>query len=363
MFEWLKKLLFREKIVLPPSTWDFENEEIKPEDAVYGMVFGEVDFSGKPSRDWSAFLPTHEIQSWGDCVTFSRLNCAETKAIEDGVTINGKEVNFSDLYLAVKSGTTQNGNGLHQVAEYSRKYGVVLEEDCPYTTNWQERQRRVDAVPDTVTRYKLGNNAWLDRVNGEVPVNILKSALDHTPVQVGVGLGETYQNGGVIQKPRNVSVYHAMMCFYVDENNQKHCYDHYNRKVVVLSADYPILFAKSFRDLPENWKGIGVDASILHKRLLGKLIIRTEVDKGAAGELYRVYEDRLEHLKIRIGDKQLQEQVLHCIPAFYNITEAEFETLLEAVFVASGKKSKDDVITESAEAVDFGKTYLETIKK
>lgn len=334
---WAKIISFfrRNKIELPPSTWDRASEVVDDMDAQFETVFGSQDYSGKPSRDWRGLYPKHEIQKWGDCVTFSRNNCAEVKAKEKGVVDDyGEEMNFSDLYLAVGSGTTENGNGLKNVAEFARKNGVVLEKDCPYTNDWGDRQNRFLQAKNK-KRYKFGNWSWVIPGSQTTNRNVLKSALDKDIVQIGVGLGDTYRNGGVIKHPSQYTVYHAITLGYIDDKDQLYCLDHYNRREVVFDKNYPVIFAMSFADLPETWRGEGSEDLLFYQRMIGKMIIRPLApdERGAA---YRIFEDKIAKVHFNISDKQLFEETTdeYWRPKkkFLGVSEVDFARLKKIAF-------------------------------
>ncbi|MAH44115.1 hypothetical protein CL614_10440 [archaeon] len=337
MLTWFKNL-FRKKLQLPPSS--FIPEEPGENDAFDDEVFGSMEFGSRPSKDWRKFRPVHEIQSYGDCVSFSRLNCAESQAKIDGVTDdNGEELNFSDLYLAVKSGTSQRGNSLKRVAEYARKHGIVLEKFCEYTRSWGQRASRVASTPSYAKRYKLGNYAWVKRDSKGLDRNYIKNSQEKGPIQIGVGLGETYRYAGeVITPPKNISVWHALESDYTDEVDQVYAYDHYNRANVVFSADYPITFAMTFKDLPENWRGEGVDESKFYNRMIGKFILRAE----GAGELYEVLEDKMVKIVFTISNKKIWDALHETLrPMIVGVNEKDFKRLEQVAFKAEGVKEAD----------------------
>ena len=87
---WIKRLLLKFKPL--PQSWNINEERVDEKDAWFDDVFGSAEFAGA-TRDWRKHAPKHEVQRWGDCVSFSRNNCAEIMSVEDG-----DEFNFSDLY-------------------------------------------------------------------------------------------------------------------------------------------------------------------------------------------------------------------------------------------------------------------------
>ena len=103
ILNWIKKVLGIKYNISKYQSWDRsaeddEYDEIK--DAHFEEIFGKITFGSFPSKDWSKFLPLKEIQAFGDCVSFSRTNCAEIKAREEEVfDENGNEFNFLEFFL------------------------------------------------------------------------------------------------------------------------------------------------------------------------------------------------------------------------------------------------------------------------
>lgn len=329
MIKWLINL-FRRKYKMPDGSWDFFSEKIYDTDAIYEDIFGSIDFGGKASKDWRPYAPKLEIQSFGDCVSFSRTSCAEIKAKYKGAKDpDGDDWNFSDVDLAVGSGTSLKGNSLRRVAEYARKTGVSLEKDIPYIRNWSKRLALYNAGKK-FTKYKLGNWSWV-----KPNVNSLKSALDDSPLQIGIGVGSNWRIGKIIKDLLNYLFYHAIVLLHIDEEGVYHIYDSYRPKYKTLDPKYNILFAMSFRDLPSGWRGINTDGERLHKRLIGKYILRSE----ANGELYFVSKDRISYITISISNKDLTEQFhkfLRLNKKFLGISEKDFKKLKETIIVSGG---------------------------
>mgnify|MGYP001592537820 CR=1 FL=1 len=78
--------------------------------------------------DWTPYLPVGEKQTgrddYMDCTCRSLTTCIETQEKR----FTGKEVNYSDRFLAKRSGVTRQGNYLDKVAETARKEGLVAQE-------------------------------------------------------------------------------------------------------------------------------------------------------------------------------------------------------------------------------------------
>lgn len=216
------------------------------EDAVYEQVFGTAE--DKPI-DWTPYLPNFERQgNTAFCVSFARLNCAETMAKRDKL-----ELNLSDRHLGVVSNTTKQGNGLKAVAEAFRKKGIVKEGlfkwKSEYLINPEKYWKEIfdtSPIPKEARRYYGGNYSW-------VSTKLIKSALAHSPIQIAFGVGETYHDI-IIRKPKNITSYHSVMLYHINPDGNYRIFDSADGAKKILDKDYPIIQAMSFRDLPENWK-------------------------------------------------------------------------------------------------------------
>lgn len=85
-----------------------------------------------PNSDWTPYLVRPEKQYFQNfdtmaCVSFATNNAMEMQIKQQ----TGREVNFSDRFLAKKSGTTNQGNWVYIVLDTVRNVGVVHEEEWP----------------------------------------------------------------------------------------------------------------------------------------------------------------------------------------------------------------------------------------
>jgi len=116
-----------------------------------------------PDGDWTKWLPDGEKQSNGidtmACVSFSLLNCIETQEY----FLTGKQVNYSDRWLAKISGTTKQGNYLVSVAEAVNQYGLVREESWlpPDLDNYTWEQYYAEPGPAKHKELLAEGQEWL----------------------------------------------------------------------------------------------------------------------------------------------------------------------------------------------------------
>ena len=121
-------------------------------DETQWQLGGTTEISGSPLTDghWirTNFVPRGERQIKGfdvfGCVTFSYLNALEILYHR----IKGKVINFSDRWLYIISGTTENGNNQQTVAEAARKNGLINEADLPCVGNSQEEYADPKIITD-----------------------------------------------------------------------------------------------------------------------------------------------------------------------------------------------------------------------
>ena len=158
----------------------------RPDDYVAGTLPYEVR---NPSGDWTPYLPIGEIQyspkeDWRDCVSRSYTNCIE---IQERF-LTGTEGNYSDRFLAKRSGTKREGNYLYKVADTGRNEGLILQVDYPDTEgDWDEQY--TDIQEPKLTELLDKGKQWLEKwdvKNEDIPVtkeSFIKH-LKHAPLQV-----------------------------------------------------------------------------------------------------------------------------------------------------------------------------------
>ena len=198
-------------------------------------------------------------------MTYSRHKCAEAVARKSGT-----ELNLSDRYLGVISGTSQRGNSLKKVSETFRKGGSVKEEECPWGSGWLSNPwnywnliNDLSQVRKDARRYRGGSYSLV------YSKSAIRNALAFSPVQIGVGVGSNWENS-VVYKPSSILAYHAITLYNMDD---KYLYiqDSLGREFKKLDINYPIAVAQSFRDLPDNWKELNNNMEQIElKRVNGK---------------------------------------------------------------------------------------------
>jgi hypothetical protein len=144
---------------------------------------GSIPYEVKlESGDWRPFVPVGEKQRPNTvdvmaCVTFSDMNSLETQNIQQ----TGKELNFSDRFIAKLSGTTHDGNYLDKVADTVRNLGVVMESDyaAPANFTWDSYYSE---VPQDVLKKALKVNMAYEFCTGTA--DVLSYHLKQAPIQI-----------------------------------------------------------------------------------------------------------------------------------------------------------------------------------
>lgn len=177
--------------------------EKKDKDFVAGSLPYQVL---NPSGDWTAYLPTGETQRshYVDsqaCVTFSCLNVLETQY----KFLTGREINFSDRFIAKLSGTTSQGNSVQKVLDTINTYGLVLESDWPAPANFTWASYYSD-IPQSV----------LDKANKNFKVEYefhypnqtdYSKELKHVPFEMIIEAGNPYHSVEMVNTTQEFDSY------------------------------------------------------------------------------------------------------------------------------------------------------------
>lgn len=173
--------------------------EFSPTTYVGGTLPYEIR---NPSGDWTPYLPKGEKQfgkeDWMDCVSRSLTNSVEVQH----KFFTKEEVNYSDRFLAKRSGTTRQGNYLDRVAESARKDGLILQEYYPDTDgSWDEQYVEIPNLNELLFEGQKFLKDWYIKYE-RVPFDptSLKYHLKHAPLQVivpGHAVVDIYNDGAI----------------------------------------------------------------------------------------------------------------------------------------------------------------------
>lgn len=262
-------------------------EKIVPGAAIYDFVFQDhIGAAPKASKDWRPVMQPRERQGWWPfCVTYSRLACAEAVAKAKGLNFR-----LSRLVLGVLSGTggywhgQTSGNSLEAVSETFRNKADVLADVREFTADeityaGQDVWDKAFQLPDSIgsaDKYFGGSHSWV------IGKAAMVAALEFSPLQIACGIGDTWENDGVVKTPSAITAYHAITVCFIDAANQIYIQDSIGKEWKILSPDYPLTGIKSFRDLPDNWKDLnakGQGMQILEVEGETTLVLKTQDNK------------------------------------------------------------------------------------
>jgi hypothetical protein len=221
-------------------------KEINPFDWRLGGVSGAEKKVIREDGDYTNFLPDLELQKNKifdsmACVSFSALNCLETLAKVEGISLNR-----SDRFTAKESGTTKKGNSMRQVAESIRKiHGTVEEHVWPFDRDTFDWDTYYSEIPDTI---KALGKEFLEEweVLWEwVPTDDLREALKYGPIQVTVDAWPAPNSKGLYTRRVERGYNHAVM-LYKSTDEAYEIYDHYDKKYKKLVPDYQFGHAIQF---------------------------------------------------------------------------------------------------------------------
>lgn len=213
---------------------------------------GKIQLAGLPIRpdgQWDAFLPPDEFQSRSTlepmcCTSFGTLNCVEILQKQEF----GDTTNWSDRFLAWKSGTTRNGNDPHKVAETLRKSGTTTEEDWPYNsdiTTWEQFyakpsfQTEVNGIAGFQGSFQFGHQ-W---VNPDI--QSMKNALQRSPLGVDVYAWNMSDGEGIYHREGMASEHWVCIYGYVQGKYWK-CMDSYSQTHKRLAWDFGFSMVKEY---------------------------------------------------------------------------------------------------------------------
>lgn len=249
----------------------------RPTDFVAGAETGISTYFNNPSGNWSASLPLDERQKINGfetdaCVTFSHTNNLEIEgdfAIANGLwqpssvqwlKDNGYidasgHLNFSDRALAKMSGTTQAGNNLVNVADTSRKLGLVAEADWVFPVD-EITASPADAwniyyaaVPDAViakaaefVKHFTIQYEWVAYPGKVTTMQDFAVELTKSPLQIATAVCAGWNDAPIIQAC-GAGTQHATTMFAVEPGKVFHIYDHYLPFKKEFADAYTITYA------------------------------------------------------------------------------------------------------------------------
>lgn len=253
---------------------DYGYVESPIEEESYFLGFGLLPVDEiQPDGQWDNFLPVYEGQSRGrfdsmNCSNYGTLNCLETLYKR----IFGEEMNWSERYTGVMTGTSRRGNDPHKVAEIIRKEsGLIPENELPFTDEINSWEKYYFPTPMTWKYLEMGKkflgsfavgHEW---VFTEGPVKtkqrLLVEALKFSPIGVSVRAWKMNPKTGRYFKKDGEDDTHWVMLYGYVEGEYWKVYDHYNKTFKELEWHYDFGRAKRYymeAITPEQQRKVGL---------------------------------------------------------------------------------------------------------
>lgn len=266
------------KLLTPIPNEGVKPEQIKDTDWISGKETGIV--YEQISDKWEDYLPKAELQrelfETYSCVSFTLNNVVETllnkyiaseklskKALyylnEKGYIVN-KQVNFSDAYQAIGSGTTKEGNSGSNVCDFTRHNGFIPEAMLPvrgkntydylYNTKITPEMYALGKVFFDRIGYELAYE-WVLIKDGRKAMDTLKTHLKQCPLQVFTPLCPDFMKGKNVKTCSTNVLKHSYMIYNIDDIEKLYnAFDQYEPFKKTLNKDYPIPYALKIALIP-----------------------------------------------------------------------------------------------------------------
>lgn len=237
---------------------------LPPVITVSDYIFGSLDKTKtlkgevlRPDGQWDNDLPEDEMQNRYyfesyNCSNYGTLNCKDT--LENA--LYGSVRDDSERFLGVVSGTSHAGNNPHGVAEAIRKYGLIPEEELPWSPDINSWEEYYSPKPMTKVYLDMGK-VWLKKYEFKheyafhgydslkTKQNKLCEALKYSPI--GISVYAWVQRNGMYYKPSGKSDNHWVECYGYVKGKYWKIFDSYDntRKKVEWNTNFS--FAKKYQ--------------------------------------------------------------------------------------------------------------------
>ena len=211
----------------------------------------------QPNGQWDKFLPKDEFQFNKTLDTQNCTNYGTENAIEIIAKRKfGGEYDYSERYLGVMSGTTEQGNSPHKVAETIRKEsGLIPESLLPFSSIIQSWSQYYSPKPMTEPYLSEGKK-WLDNYtflhewvftdNNPNKIELIKEALKRSPLGISV-YAWLYDNAKECYvKPKGVQDNHWVCLYGYEDGKYWLIFDQYDSTHKNLAWDFDFSCAKKY---------------------------------------------------------------------------------------------------------------------
>lgn len=222
--------------------------------------------------DWFNYTPTKEYQftikyDTMSCTTFSALNSLEMQYkwlrqngfITDEVYALLKEwgyidendnLNLSDWFTAVMSGTTTRGNDFASVWDSIRKHGVLPQkyghkpDDFVSIDEWLDRTKVTTEQKEKALKFlEVFEIAYEFILFGQTKPEVIAEHLKHAPIHIATPVCGGWRVESIVNACGIEQVQHATCSHGSEDKVATLTYDHYDPLNKKLAWDYPIPWA------------------------------------------------------------------------------------------------------------------------
>lgn len=236
------------------TSYGFLPIEITPDQYIFGsdQIKGEVLV---PDGQWFGYLPDIEVQrQFGletmNCTVYGTLNCIEILFKR----VYNVEVNHSERFVGIHSGTTPSGNNPHEVGETIRKKaGCVEDMLLPFSESIDTWEKYYGPNPLPKQLNNLGKewikawdfkHDWVRTPGQTLSPELLMEALTYSPL--GVSVDAWNQNGEIYFKEKGGVDNHWTTLYGYLEGQYWLIFDSYDSTHKKLAWDYDFQFVKRY---------------------------------------------------------------------------------------------------------------------
>ena len=271
-------------------------QDVKETDNILGGIKGLEWTRVNVGGHWRDYQPVSELQrnSLGDvygCVSFSNNSSHEFIHKKQ----YGEEINMSDRYLVVGSGTVPyQGNYKLTVAQWKQKNYWVDEKDWPYGPKMsvEEYYNNGKVPPELLEKGKQKTNLY--QINFQYlkdnSVKSLKDGLEFSPVQVDVQ-NYSFNSKGYIQNIKGDYI-HEVIIFDYEEGECWWVFDSENEQYIKFDWNYkfttPMIHYLKKKFMPKLYKVNGQPAIYFLNPEDGRLVPFSD-GKIAGGSLFKIF--------------------------------------------------------------------------
>lgn len=271
-----------------------------------------------------------------NCTSFGTLNPLEIlhKALY------GDEVNYSDRFHGIVSGTSPRGNKIQNPCETIRKLGNLPEERLAFDDSISSWSKYYFPKP-MAGEYLKEAKEWLDQYEflhewvRPTAKNIM-NALKYSPLGVSVFAWARNRDGMYFKaRPEN----HWTCLVGYKEGEYWEVFDSYYPHVKRIPWNNKFEYVKRYY-LKRTKSKLEVDQKF-YENMLGKFILRV----NANGELYKVEKEVLKKINFQISDPDIWKAVHQTLrPMITGITEPDFLRLSRVAKKLKGIEEPNEVI-------------------